>query len=293
MRNWTKREIEKLVNLTLDGIAIHEIARLLRAASTTVRALQIECGLVEEQSLRRRWTEEQLRVMRERYADESTAQLALELGRPVYSIYHAAKRMGLSKSAVYLASPAACRLRRGDEVGKDYRFKPGIVPHNKGKRQPGWAPGRMSETQFKKGERSGRAAEHVMPLGSTRLIDGYLYRKIDEIPNVPHTRNWRCEHFLIWEKVNGPIPSGHVLVFKDRDRTHIALDNLELISRADLARRNSIHNLPESLKEVIRLNASLKRRIRRIEREEQDDGSAQPLIRDTGGTEGSREAHGC
>jgi len=58
--------------------------------------------------------------------------------------------MGLTKSAAYLASPAACRLRKGDNVGAARRFRPGHVPANKGLRRPGWSTGRMAETQFKK-----------------------------------------------------------------------------------------------------------------------------------------------
>lgn len=268
-RNWTRREIERLVDWTLDGVGPHELARRLSAATQTVRALQIEVGLVEASSIRRRWNDAELAIIRERYADTPTAELAREFNRPVYSVYNAAERLGLNKSAEFMASPAACRLRRGDQVGKAYRYPKGHVPANKGKRRPGWSPGRMSETQFKKGQ-----STNIMPLGATRLIDGYLYRKTREIPNVPHTRNWELEHYLIWAKVHGPVPTGHVLVFKDGNKAHIALDNLEVITRADLARRNSIHHLPEDLKEVIRLNASLKRRIRRIEREEQNDRPA-------------------
>lgn len=49
-------------------------------------------------------------------------------------------------------------------------------------------------------------------------------------------------HHAIWEEVHGPIPSGHVLRFKDGNSANCALDNLELLSRSeqqDLARDGS------------------------------------------------------
>ena len=36
-------------------------------------------------------------------------------------------------------------------------------------------------------------------------------------------------HRLIWEKAHGPIPPGHVMLFKDGDRTNVALDNLQCL----------------------------------------------------------------
>jgi hypothetical protein len=116
----------------------------------------------------------------------------------------------------------------------------------------------MKETQFKKGERS----QNYMPLGSTRLIDGYVYRKVSDVPNVPYTVNWKPEHHLIWAKVHGPIPRGHALKFRDGDRMNTRLDNLQLITRRELMRRNTIHNLPQPLKSTIHLLGQLNRHIR-------------------------------
>lgn len=273
---WTKREIEQLVDMTLDGEGPHSIAAKLHRSSKSIRAMQVELELIDSSQLRRRRSSEQLVEIRKHYANMSTAELAQRIGLSVASTYHAAHKMGLHASAEFMSSPAACRLRRGDEVGKAFRYPKGHVPANKGKRSPGFAPGRMATTQFRKGQ----APRNNMPLGSTRLIDGYLYRKTSEIPGVPYTCNWTPEHYLIWRKTHGPIPPKHVLIFKDGCRSHIDLDNLELITRAELARRNTIHNLPEDLKEVIRLNASIKRRIRRIEREKQNARSEEPFIRD-------------
>jgi hypothetical protein len=74
-------------------------------------------------------------------------------------------------------------------------------------------------------------------------------------------------HVILWEDANGPVPPGFALCFKDRDKLNVELANLELISRADLCRRNSIHTLPPAIKGAITALGALKRRIRREERE--------------------------
>ena len=99
----------------------------------------------------RPWTPEDEAQLRAIYADRSTADAARQLGRTVSSVYGRAQQLRLSKSAAYLASPAACRLRRGDHVGVAYRFPKGHVPANKGKRMP-FHPN-SAATRFKPGQR--------------------------------------------------------------------------------------------------------------------------------------------
>lgn len=51
---------------------------------------------------------------------------------------------------------------------------------------------------------------------------------------------WALYHRHIWEKVNGKIPSGYIVVFKNGDSADVRIENLEMISRKDNVRRN--HN---------------------------------------------------
>ncbi len=213
---------------------------------------------------RRFWTSDELAALRQLYPDTKTEKLAVKFGRPTYSVYNKAQQLGIRKSAEFLASADACRLRRGDNVGAAFRYPKGHVPMNKGIRQPGWGPGRMKETQFKPGARSGMAARNWMPIGAERLIDGYRYRKVSDIPNVPYTRNWKLVSVLLWEKHRGKIPPAHALIFRNGDRTDIRLGNLKLVPRSELMRRNSVHRLPKALKQVVMLRARLVRKIRRL-----------------------------
>jgi len=220
---------------------------------------------------KRLWSQADDRALRRTYPHAPTPVVARQLRRSVHAIYVRAGAMGLHKSAAYMASPDAYRFRRGQGVGEAFRFQPGHVPANKGLRRPGWAPGRMKQTQFKPGARSGKAAQHWLPIGSTRLMDGYVYVKVADVPNVPYTVNWLPLHILEWERVHGPMPAGHALAFRNRDRTDARLENLELITRRELMARNSVHRLPPALKQTVMLLGALNRQVRRRTRDAEHD----------------------
>lgn len=214
----------------------------------------------------RRWVPWEGQLLREFYPHCPTEMLARHLGRSARAVYWRATRLGLRKSPEYLASDMAGRF---DGIrGRPTRFPPGHVPANKGLRRPGWAPGRMAETQFRKGARCGKAALNYMPVGSTRLIDGYQYTKLSEVPCVAYTVNWKPTHVLLWQKHRGSVPKGHCLVFRDGNRANITLANLECISRKENMRRNSIHNLPPPLAEVAHLRGVLTRVINHREKQQ-------------------------
>lgn len=212
---------------------------------------------------KRLWSRAEDAALRRRYPHESTAALAPDLRRSVSAVYARADILGLEKSVAYLASPAACRLRRGDNVGAAFRFKKGQVPANKGTRRPGWGPGRMKETQFRKGERSGVAVRLYKPIGTERISkDGYLERKTND--NLPLQARWRSVHLLVWEEANGPLPKGHAIAFLNGDKSDIRLDNLECITRGALMLRNTIHaRFPKPVVDAIYLLGALKRQIRK------------------------------
>lgn len=212
--------------------------------------------------MRRPWSREDDRLLRGFYPNTPTAEVARRLNRTVAAVYGHANKLGLNKSPAYLASPAACRLRRGDHVGARFRFQKGHVPANKGLRRPGWGPGRMRETQFKKGMRRGVAVRLYKPIGTERISkDGYLERKVND--SLPLQARWRSVHLLVWEAAHGPIPKGHAVTFKNRDRRDIRLENLELVHRRDLMARNTVHNLPKPLAQTIQLLGALRRKINR------------------------------
>ena len=121
---------------------------------------------------------------------------------------------------------AQAAIRRGIKSGRTGQFQKGNAPWNKGKK--GICIG-GKETQFKVGNRP-----HTwVPVG-TEIIDGDGYAKV----KVANPNKWRFKHRMIWEEHNGPIPKGHVVIFGDGDKRNLDIDNLLLVSRAQLARMN-------------------------------------------------------
>lgn len=204
------------------------------------------------------WTDEAVALLQSLYPDTPTDQIAAQIGATPEQVYHKVQRIGLRKSAAYMATVAACRLLKGDNVGAATRFKPGLVPWNKGQKHP--STGRAIDTQFKPGNRSGNALEIYQPIGTERLSkDGYLERKIHD--GWPLKRRWRAVHLLAWEAINGPLPAGHAVVFRDGNKRNIALDNLELVTRAELMRRNSVYRHGIEIAQLAMLRGKLTKQI--------------------------------
>ena len=93
------------------------------------------------------------------------------------------------------------------------------------------------ETEFKKGAMPPR----YMPVGSTRVnSDGYTLIKIED------PKKWRSLHVYEWEKVNGPVPKGSVVIFGDGNKQNFAIDNLILVKQSELAVLNRRHLISTS-----------------------------------------------
>lgn len=114
------------------------------------------------------------------------------------------------------------------KVGEANRFKPGNVPFNKGTKG---LTGR-NRTSFKKGQQPHNTKhDGAVTVRTDSSGTAYKYTRIK-------SGKWVLYHRHLWEQANGPIPEGHILVFRDRDPMNCELDNLELITRSENLRRN-------------------------------------------------------
>lgn len=132
-------------------------------------------------------------------------------------------------------------------TGRTGRFPKGNIPVNKGTHPP--TVGRMGETQFKKGH----LPHNTKPLGYERISkDGYIEIKINENPDKNKGEKFfKAKHHIVWEKVNGKIPKGYIVIFLDGNPLNCAIENLALISRAEhlqMIRRNLRSDIPEFTK---------------------------------------------
>jgi hypothetical protein len=255
--------------------------------SVRSRALRLRIFRVRENC--RPWSASELKRLRALYPHRRTDEVAKLLGHSYSSTSQKARKLGLRKTEEYMASREACWLRRDNSAGIPFRFKKGLTPWNKGLRRPGWAPGRMAETQFKKGHQPC----NTYPVGAIVMnTDGYLRRKIaeDRPGHGATSQNWELVHRRVWEDAHGPIPKGSRIWWKDGDHTNCALENLELLNGKQHMARTTIHTLPPELAYTIQLLGAVHRQInQRINGEKQTLRSARPPVRDAGSAEGSRQ----
>lgn len=110
-----------------------------------------------------------------------------------------------------------------------------------------------SSTSFKKGQ----IPPNVRPLGHERICtkDGYIWIKVaGKNPHTGHNGHYVQKHRLIWKEAHGPIPSNKVLNFIDGNKLNCQLENLELITRAELAQFNKhqLNSIPDSIRPAMR-----------------------------------------
>jgi len=133
---------------------------------------------------------------------------------------------------------------RGLKAGLTGRFSDGHTPWNKGK------TGYMgpNATSFKKGN----LPHNHRPLWFERVDkDGYITMSVPE-PN-PYTgfpTRFKLKHVWLWEEAHGPKPKGTTVIFRDGNNRNFDLDNLLLVTRAELLAMNlhDYKNQPEELK---------------------------------------------
>lgn len=132
------------------------------------------------------------------------------------------------------------------------QFKNGNIPWNKNISFD--AGGRSILTRFK----PGNVPPNRKPVGTMRKnTDGYWEIKIE-----PGKYKYRLLHRVIWQSHHKMVPpKGTAIIFVDGNKDNLSIDNLKLVTRAELAVKNQRHNLPAELKEVIFLKRSITQKI--------------------------------
>lgn len=160
---------------------------------------------------RRYYTIKEERFIVENYETMTQPELCQKLNRTAASIACKVRMLGLSKTT-----------NKG-------QFHERQTPWNRGKRHQV-----KTKTQFRKGD-----------LPATAKPENEMYlRKDHEAKNMlwylrpAGQRRVVAYHRFRWEQLNGEIPQGHVVSFRDGNTMNIADENLVLKSRAQLAREN-------------------------------------------------------
>ncbi len=185
----------------------------------------------------------------ELYPNSYASDLANKFGISTKSVYSIATKYGVKKSDEFRSMELNKQGEKLKALGEKTRFKKGNSPVNKGKKVTPEVYNAMKPTMFKKGN----LPPNTKYDGHERLDkDGYMMVRIRKGKYV-------LKHRLVWESINGKIPKGMALKFKDGNKMNININNLELISRKDLMALNTIQNYPAELKSTIRTLGKLKR----------------------------------
>ena len=123
----------------------------------------------------------------------------------------------------------ALRKRKGWRTGRTGQFSKGHDGYKGG-------PGGPNATSFKPGS----VPANIKPLYSERLCkDGYIEIKVPETdPYTGQKTRYKHKHVWLWEQERGPVPRGHVVIFRDGIKTNCTIDNLDCVPRAILPRLN-------------------------------------------------------
>jgi len=145
----------------------------------------------------------------------------------------------------------ALRKRNSWRTGRTGFFQKGEQAWNKGMK--GWSATGTEATRFKKGTKP----PNYKPVGSTRIqSDGYVMMKMAE-----GLYQWKLLQRVVWERMNGKIPKGMVLIFLDGNKQNIKITNLSLYTRVQNMQRNTMHNYPKEIALAIQLQGAITRQI--------------------------------
>jgi hypothetical protein len=197
----------------------------------------IRCGRKSGERIhqrRRIFSEEQEAFIRAEYRRRPLTDLTRELNRRF------AGQWNLNQVRAYLKNHSITSGRTG-------RFEKGATSWNFGKRGYMGA----NRTSFKKGS---------MPHTKRRLWservgkDGFIEISVPERnPYTGAPTRFRHKHVWLWECAHGKVPKGHAVIFKDGNRRNFDLDNLLLVTRAELLSMNlhGYRDMPAELKPAV------------------------------------------
>ena len=208
--------------------------------------------------MRKLWTTDEVKILRKMYPDQLTSDIAERLCRSKASVYGKAKFLGLEKSQAFFQSEKSGRLT-GKENG--YRFQKGHTPPNKGQKMSADVKEKIKHTFFNKGHQP-----------HNTLYDGAIRTRVDRTGRRYQfirvkLGKWELLHRYNYKKHHGEIPRGMIVAFIDGNSMNCDPSNLELISKQENMRRNTIHNYPDSVKKAIRTLSKLNKNIKRHEKQ--------------------------
>lgn len=188
-----------------------------------------EKGIPNKNGLHK-YTKEEVEFLRENY--------------PKFSLLELTKMFNEKFNCnIYYRTLSSAMKRKGIKSGRTGCFEKGCISFNKGKKQTEYMTPegieQSSKTRFQKGKNINKQRHKYAEVG-TEVVDknGYIMVRVAErIENKSH-QFWKFKQQLIYEQHYGEIPKGHKVIFADGNNRNFDIDNLILVSNAELLKMN-------------------------------------------------------
>lgn len=187
------------------------------------------------------------------YPNTLSKDLAKAFGCTLSQIYNRAYTLNIAKSKAFIAQNALENINRPGHGARQSQFKLGQTPPNKGMKGICYAGSEVGH--FPKGHKPANYCE----VGSLRInSDGGLDIKLAD-----GLREWYYLSHYNWFLAHGEWPGhGMCLRFLDGDIHNPDIENLQLITRKENMRLNSVHtNYPPEIARLVQLRGALNRHI--------------------------------
>jgi hypothetical protein len=198
------------------------------------------------------WNDKNIKKFTEIYPYKYAKEIALIMGLTVEQVYRISTRLKLKKDPEFRKMELQRQAERLKIVGVKARFPKGHKPANLGKKMSKDLYDKIKPTMFKKGQ----DVHNEKYDGYERITkDGYMEVRIRK-------GKFKLKHRLLYEEYHDiTLLTSDVIIFVDRNNRNFNIGNLKKITREELMAMNTIHNYPTELKQVIKLNSKLKKKI--------------------------------
>lgn len=258
LATWTDKQIEELKR-SFSTTDTRKLAERFGKSYTAVKCKATILGLKKEIHSGSPWTKKNISILVSLYPNTTNKTIAEKLGVNETAVISKAFMLKLKKTKefmLYCSSKSA--------------FPKGHVPFNKDRSQREYmspeAIEKTKATRFKKGEVAPNKAHYkdgdITIRYSKKAKRSYKWIRVS-------VTKWEMLHVVNWEALHGPVPAGHIIVFKDKDTMNCDPNNLEMISLEENMRRNTIHNYPPEIKTTIRLLSKVNKKIRNAKKQDQ------------------------
>lgn len=235
---WTADKIAELRAIYND-FSTKELAKHFNCSPNAIRFVASRNGIYKKNNFR--WNEESIQLLTELFPTNSNASIAKKLGSSKAAVAQKASKLGLKKDIEYIK----------DNPLNSGRFQKGHIPATLGKKMSPETKAKLANTLFKKGNKP----HNIKP-------EGYEHEYTDGYVKIQHNGKMRLKHVVVWESVNGKVPKGHIIVFKNKNNRDFSIENLECITLQENMKRNCIHQWPDPIKKLMRVHARLRRKIK-------------------------------